>query len=76
MKSPLAPPPITGFPAPPVDVFPYAVLDTPWLKASFNLTANRAKGSLMLAKTVEGDTRSYGFEVSTGAFHARRSASH
>jgi hypothetical protein len=58
---PLAPPPVTDFPSPPVAVFPWPVVDTPWIKA--RLIADDVSG-WMLDETVKGDRRTYLFEAS------------
>ena len=50
-----------GFPAPPINRFPHAEIDTPWLRASFE-TSLKISG-WTLDKTVAGDPRPYLFEV-------------
>ena len=66
--------PAIDFPSPPIDRFPDATIEKPWLKAEYDPGLDAASGR-MLVMTVKGDTREYRFEV---AFHGsaapRRSA--
>ena len=57
--------PAIDMPPPPADRFSDATIERPWLKASYHLGLNAARGR-MLARTVKGDIREYRFEVAFG----------
>jgi hypothetical protein len=51
--------PAIDFPSPPIDHFPDATIDKPWLKAEYDPDLDAASGR-MLAMTVKGDMRDTG----------------
>jgi hypothetical protein len=64
MKAPpLRPAAVTAFPAPPIDVLPYTVMEWEWFEAE--LAFGQVEG-WMRDTTVEGDRRKYRFEVQRG----------
>ena len=73
MKNPLAPPLITGFPAPPADRFPILEIDRPWLTVSCVWPFTEFSGRIVYEK-VDGDKRPYLFEaavdIDTGRWRA------
>jgi hypothetical protein len=66
--------PAIDMPPLPADRFSDATIERPWLKASYHLGLNAARGR-MLARTVKGDTREYRFEVAFGGGAPRATVS-